>query len=60
MVRTGAKDVSSMKILIGTPAYMSPEQADPACDIDTRSDVFSLGVVLYAAVWLLAPETDEP
>jgi len=37
-------------MMIGTPHYVSPEQAKGARDVDTRSDIYSLGATLYHMV----------
>jgi serine/threonine-protein kinase len=45
-VETGAK-LTAIGTTIGSPFYMSPEQAMGRSDVDQRTDVFALGAILY-------------
>jgi formylglycine-generating enzyme required for sulfatase activity len=39
--------LTASRALLGTPAYMAPEQAAGSKDVDGRADLFSLGAILY-------------
>jgi len=43
-------DMTGVRIALGTPAYMSPEQCRDAASVDHRADIYSLGCTLYVMV----------
>ena len=44
---SGAQGMTSTGLVMGSPLYMSPEQLASAKDVDMRTDIWALGVIMY-------------
>jgi serine/threonine-protein kinase len=54
-----AKNLTVAGVVMGTPEYMSPEQAHSADKVDARSDIYAVGVMLYEMISGARPVTGE-
>jgi len=61
LARLASSEMTRSGMLLGSPYYMSPEQVKGSQDIDGRSDLFSVGVLLYELISYRRPfEADTP
>jgi serine/threonine protein kinase len=56
---SGAAAMTKTSALMGSPLYMSPEQMQSSRDVDARSDIWALGVILYELVTGSPPFTAD-
>src|SRR6266850_910404 len=52
-------DITAANLVVGTPQYMSPEQCSQTQPLDARSDIYSLGVIIYEMLAGRVPFTGE-
>ncbi|MBA3540930.1 MAG: serine/threonine protein kinase, partial [Deltaproteobacteria bacterium] len=53
------RTLTATGVMLGTPLYMSPEQVVGAKGLDHRTDLWSLGIVLYEALTETTPHDDS-
>ncbi len=56
---TKTTTVTTTGIMIGTPAYMAPEQMMDSHNVDARADIYSLGIVFYEMLTGLRPHGES-